>query len=360
MKKLTAVAIAVLVASQAQATEIYKNDKTSLDLTGRAYAGQILGKKDNGTEKSERAPDGNNYIRLGLKGETVIDDQMSAIGGYEIQFKSKDAESDASSNLTTRLGYGGIKAKDFGTVTFGRQVGAVGTMAAWTDVSLTDGYSNEGLGIKADQYGTYRANNMLKYTGLFNNIQIDADYKFSTQGSTEGGDETNANMAAYGAAVSYTDPSGFSVGTGYNVAQREKADQNDAKLWIIGAKFDDKSTYAAVNFDKGTDYFYTAGGNSVDITGIEAALGYNFANGFGVLATYNKMKQDVSGGDSVNVIDYYTAGVVYKFNKNFRVMAEYRFNNKDDGVTGSATSATGAANGYTYKNDMQLAVRYDF
>ena len=43
IKKITAVAIAVLVATQANATEVYKNEKVSLDLNGRAYAGHFFG-----------------------------------------------------------------------------------------------------------------------------------------------------------------------------------------------------------------------------------------------------------------------------------------------------------------------------
>ena len=59
-----------------------------------------------------------------------------------------------------------MKDDNFGAVTFGRQKGAVGTLAGWTDVALTDGYGNDGLGVKTDQYGTGRAGEMLKYSGI--------------------------------------------------------------------------------------------------------------------------------------------------------------------------------------------------
>jgi Outer membrane protein (porin) len=390
MKQLTVVAIAVLVATQANATEVYKNEKVNLDLNGRAYAGEFLGSKDNGTEKSEKVG-GNNYIRLGAKGEAAITGTQKAIGVYEAQYKSQSSENDAtgistttttvngttvvksvssSNNITTRLAYGGVKDDTFGTVTFGRQLGAVGTMAAWTDVALTDSYGNDGLGIKADQYGTYRSNDVLKYSGVFNNVQIDVDYKFGT-GTVDPNStvatstsETASNEAAYGTAISYNHPSGFSAGIGYNDAVRQTNGLNDAKLWIAGVKFDDKSWYAALNYDKGSDFFYS-GTTPVDMTGTEAAFGYNFANGFGLMSTYNRMKQEVSGGEDVNAVDYYTLGAQYKFNKNLRVMAEYRINNKDNGVAASATGytasyATTNSSYRDYKNDMQLAVRYDF
>ena len=351
MKKLSAVAIAVFMAGQANAAiEVVNNDTTKVELAGRAYAGQFLGTQKSTTEGSEKYGE-NTYIRMGLKGETAVNDTMKAVGEYEAQFKSVGAENDAASNnnLTTRLAYGGIKAKDFGTVTFGRQKGAVSTIAAWTDVALSDGYGNSGLGIGTDTYGTYRAGDMLKYTGKFNDFQLDVDYKFSSNSSDASvaslaSTETKANAAAYGAALSYKLMDKVSFGTGYNVGLRDVAGAEDAKLWVIGAMYDDKAFYAALNFDKGSDY--TASGT--DMTGTEAALGYNFANGFGLMATYNKQKTETNSVKTTT-IDYYTLGTQYKFNKNFRVIAEYRINNKP------TTSA-----GYDYKNDYQLAARYDF
>ena len=49
-------------------------------------------------------------------------------------------------------------------------------------------------------------------------------------------------------------------------------------------------------------------------------------------------------------MDYYTLGAQYKFNKNLRVIGEYRINNLDS-VAGKATAN---------KDDFQLAARYDF
>ena len=133
--------------------------------------------------------------------------------------------------------------------------------------------------------------------------------------------------------------SNFSVsaGLGYNVSQRTASGLNDAKLWIAGIKFDDKSWYAALNYDKGTDFFYS-GTKGVDITGTEAALVIILRTVFGLMAMYNKMKQlKISKGEDVDAVEYYTLGAQYKFNKNLRVMAEYRLNNKDNGVNASAT-----------------------
>jgi outer membrane pore protein E len=352
MKKITAVAIAVLVATQAQATEVYKNEKVSLDLNGRAYAGHFFGTKDKaGTpgEKSEKLG-ANQFIRFGAKGETIVSGTMKAVGVYETQMNIGTNEktiSDNTGNLRTRYAYAGLKDETWGQATFGRQKGAVSLITDWTDKALTDGYGNDALGQATDKFATGRAADVVKYSGTFDKLGVDASYKFDDDTTEDVGGNTNtaATAAAYGAAVTYALPMNISVGTGYNVGQFESAGvSTDAKLWVAGVKYDDKAFYSALNYSKGTD-FVAAG---QDHTGIEAAVGYDFINGFGLMALYNSQTVKQDGKADVDAVKYYTLGAQYKFNKNLRVAGEYRINNRD-------TTST-----YDYKNDMQLAVRYDF
>jgi len=379
MKKITAVAIAVLVATQANATEVYKNEKVTLDLNGRAYAGHYFGTKDKaGTpgEKSEKIG-ANQFIRFGAKGDTVVTGTTKAIGVYEAQFNignnektlagdststtlTKDANGNITAvttsadkndeNLRTRLAYGGLKDETWGQATFGRQKGAISLISDWTDKQLTDGYGNEALGVATDTFGTGRSADIVKYSGVFGSgkeFMLDASYKFDGDTKEETGGNTNDSKSAdaYGVAAAYNLPMNFSIGTGYNVGKFEsKGVSTDAKLWVLGLKYDDKAAYAALNYGKGTDYV----GVDKDHTGIEAAVGYDFINGFGLMAMYNKQTVEQTGHDDVNKYDYYTLGAQYKFNKNLRVAGEYRINNKDTDTS------------YDYKNDMQLAVRYDF
>ncbi len=126
MKKITAVAIAVLVATQANATEVYKNEKVTLDLNGRAYAGHYFGTKDKaGTpgEKSEKIG-ANQFIRFGAKGDTVVTSTTKAIGVYEAQFNignnEKTLAGDSTSTTLTKDANGNITA--VGTGNFGNGV----------------------------------------------------------------------------------------------------------------------------------------------------------------------------------------------------------------------------------------------
>ena len=243
----------------------------------------------------------------------------------------------------TAAAFAGVGA-DWGTVTFGRQKGAPGFLADWTDVSLSDGYGNEALGAKTDTFATNRAGSVLKYSGLFSGFQVDTSYKFDG-GDTE---ETTSkdSDAAYGAAVAYTFPFNLSLGTAYNVGIRDKSGEEDAKLWLLSAKYDNKALYAALSYADGSDFLATG----KDHTGWEGALGYNFENGFGLMALWTKQKVEQAGKSDYDSIDYYTLGAQYKFNKNLRVIGEYRINNLDSHDSGKLNT----------KDDFQLAARYDF
>lgn len=362
MKKLTVVALALTAAFQAQAVEVYKNDTSMLDLYGRIYAGQFFGDKKegvdttnpntiNGTKDYSAKQGANQFVRFGAKAETQIQSGLKALAQYEVQMYINDSEKTlgkdgSTDNLRTRLAFAGVGA-DWGTVTFGRQKGAPGFLADWTDVSLSDGYGNEALGAKTDTFATNRAGSVLKYSGLFNGFQFDASYKFDGgQEEDKSSNKTSAADPAYGTAVAYTFPFNLSLGTAYNVGQRQEKNTEDAKLWLISAKFDNKAAYAALSYADGSDFVQSG----TDHTGWEAALGYNFENGFGLMALWNKQEQEVTGGKKTDAIDYYTLGAQYKFNKNLRVIGEYRINNLDS-VAGKATAN---------KDDFQLAARYDF
>ncbi len=375
MKKLTAVAVALLSAtSAAQAADVYKNEQMSLDMYGRIYAGQFFGTKQEGTKDYSEKLGANQFIRFGVKADSAITGTMKAVAQYEIQSYIGNSEKinnascdkltltgDAQTvtpvckddKLRTRLAFAGVKSDNWGQVTFGRQKGAVSLVNDWTDVALADGYGNSALGSGTDTFGTGRSSDLLKYSTKFGDLktgksaqglQLDMSYKFDGN-TTEETTKSDAD-AAYGLSAAYFLNNGLGFGAGYNVGTRDKAGENDAKLALVGVMFDNKSIYAALNYADGSDYLATG----TDHTGIEAAVGYNFVNGFGLMANYNKQETETAGVDA-DTVDYYTLGAQYKFNKSLRVIGEYRIQNLD------ATSSTKAEK---VENDYQLAARYDF
>lgn len=160
--------------------------------------------------------------------------------------------------------------------------------------------------------------------------------------------------SAYGIAAAYTFPTNISVGTTYTIGKQGSAD--DAKLWVTGVKFDNKVAYTAFNYGDGKEW-YAPG---YDHTGYEAALGCNFKNGFGLLALWNLQQTTKnSTGKETNTVDYYTLGGLYKFNKNLRFVAEYRFNNKKaDAFNAQVDRETGLK--VDAADDFAVALRYDF
>ena len=375
MKKLTAVAVALLAAtSAAQAADVYKNEQMSLDMYGRIYAGQFFGTKQEGTKDYSEKLGANQFIRFGVKADSAITGTMKAVAQYEIQSYIGNSEKinnascdklnltgDAQTvtpvckddKLRTRLAFAGVKSDNWGQVTFGRQKGAVSLVNDWTDVALADGYGNSALGSGTDTFGTGRSSDLLKYSTKFGDLktgksaqglQLDMSYKFDGN-TTEETTKSDAD-AAYGLSAAYFLNNGLGFGAGYNVGTRDKAGENDAKLALVGVMFDNKSIYAALNYADGSDYLATG----TDHTGIEAAVGYNFVNGFGLMANYNKQETEKAGVDA-DTVDYYTLGAQYKFNKSLRVIGEYRIQNLD---------AIDAAKAEKVENDYQLAARYDF
>ena len=83
MKKITvalsAVAASVLMAMSAQAAEIYNKDGNKLDLYGKVNAKHYF--------SSSASDDGDKtYARMGFKGETQINDQLTGFGQWEYEF----------------------------------------------------------------------------------------------------------------------------------------------------------------------------------------------------------------------------------------------------------------------------------
>lgn len=124
---ISAVAASVLMAMSAQAAEIYNKDSNKLDLYGKVNAKHYFSSND--------ADDGDTtYARLGFKGETQINDQLTGFGQWEYEFKGNRAESQGSSKDKTRLAFAGLKFGDYGSIDYGRNYGVAYDIGAWTDV----------------------------------------------------------------------------------------------------------------------------------------------------------------------------------------------------------------------------------
>lgn len=352
MKKTFAVALTLAATGNACAVSALNTPDTTLDLTGRAYAGHFFG-----DDRASQYYGSNTWFRFGAKGKAKINDDLTALGTYEGQLiigdkKGATAESEHGSTLNTRLAFGGVTGA-WGTVTYGRQNGPANLVTAWTDVALTDGYGNHGVGVGQDKFATKRASDVLKYSGSVGQAKLDLGYKLrTTKDSYDTTSQTFADQdnSAVGAALAYSLLPTLSLGTSYTLGQQGEA--SDAKLWTLGIQYDDKALYAAFNYGQGREWYKSG----YDHDGYEAALGYKFANDLTLMALWNKMDAE-KAGTTISPVDYYTLGAKYQFTKSLSVAAEYRLNHLDakDKVFKDVSGQYADT-----KDDLQIALRYDF
>lgn len=113
-----------LVASSAtQAAEVYNKDGNKLDVYGKVKAMHYISDYD--------SKDGDQtYVRFGIKGETQINDQLTGYGRWESEFSGNKTESDSTQK--TRLAFAGLKLKNYGSFDYGRNLGALYDVEAWT------------------------------------------------------------------------------------------------------------------------------------------------------------------------------------------------------------------------------------
>lgn len=101
--KLVAVAVtSMLAAGVVNAAEVFNKDGNKLDLYGKVTGLHYFSDDtDNDGDKT--------YVRLGFKGETQINDQMTGYGQWEYEFKGNRSESQGADGNKTRLAFAGLK-----------------------------------------------------------------------------------------------------------------------------------------------------------------------------------------------------------------------------------------------------------
>ncbi len=121
---LAVIVPALLVAGTANAAEIYNKDGNKVDLYGKAV-GLHYFSKGNG-ENSYGGNGDMTYARLGFKGETQINSDLTGYGQWEYNFQGNNSEgADAQTGNKTRLAFAGLKYADVGSFDYGRNYGVV-------------------------------------------------------------------------------------------------------------------------------------------------------------------------------------------------------------------------------------------
>ena len=347
MKKITvalsAVAASVLMAMSAQAAEIYNKDGNKLDLYGKVNAKHYF--------SSSASDDGDKtYARMGFKGETQINDQLTGFGQWEYEFKGNRTETEGSDKDKTRLAFAGLRFGDYGSLDYGRNYGVAYDVGAWTDVlpefggdtwTQTDVFMTQ----RATGVATYRNNN---FFGLVDGLNFALQYQGKNDSAAKannwkGRDEVESNGDGFGLSATY-DYEGFGVAATYAKSDRTdgqvsyakasplNASGKTAEVWATGLKYDANNIYLATTYSEtqnmtvfGDDHIANKAKN------FEAVAQYQFDFGLRPSIAYlHSRGENIGAFGNQDLVEYIDVGATYYFNKNMSTFVDYKINLIDE------------------------------
>jgi len=333
-KTLIALAVsAAAVATGVNASELYNQDGTSLNMGGRAEA--RLSVKDGKAEDKTR-------VRLNFIGKVAINDSLYGVGFYEGEFTTNDSEiyknDKDGSKLDNRYTYAGIGGT-FGEVTYGKNDGALGVITDFTDIMAYHGNSAADKIAVAD-----RTDNMLAYKGQFADLGIKASYRFADRSdNTNKTDFIDNGKDGYSLSAIYAlGNTGLNIGAGY-------ADQDQANQYMLAASYAIADFYFAGVFTDGEK-----AATNGDYTGYELAAAYKLGQAK-FTTTYNNAETNSETSANNFAID-----ATYFFKPNFRTYISYNFNMIDAGDVLGTVGGNTVASKIKAEDELAIGLRYDF
>lgn len=208
-------------------------------------------------------------MRVGVKGETQINDQLTGYGQWEYNVQANNTES-SSDQAWTRLAFAGLKFGDAGSFDYGRNYGVVYDVTSSTDVLPEFGGDTYGsdnfLQSRANGVATYRNSD---FFGLVDGLNFALQYQ-GKNGSPSGEgalSPTNNGRTAlkqngdgYGTSLTYDIYDGISAGFAYSNSKR-LGDQNsklalgrgdNAETYTGGLKYDANNIYPPLSTPRPT------------------------------------------------------------------------------------------------------------
>ncbi|HIE5386973.1 TPA: porin OmpC [Enterobacter cancerogenus] len=338
VKVLSLLVPALLVAGAANAAEIYNKDGNKLDLYGKVDGLHYF--------SDDKSADGDQtYMRLGFKGETQVNDQLTGYGQWEYQIQGNSAENE--NNSWTRVAFAGLKFGDAGSFDYGRNYGVVYDVTSWTDVLPEFGGDTYG----ADNFMQSRANGVATYRntdffGLVDGLNFALQYQgkngsASGEGQTNNGrDELRQNGDGYGGSITYDLGEGFGIGTAITSSKRTDAQNNlaygngdRAETYTGGLKYDANNIYLAAQYTQ--TYNATRAGSlgwANKAQNFEVVAQYQFDFGLRPSVAYlqSKGKDLENGYGDQDLLKYVDVGATYYFNKNMSTYVDYKINLVDE------------------------------
>ncbi|MDR3105804.1 MAG: porin OmpC, partial [Yokenella regensburgei] len=315
---------ALLMAGAANAAEIYNKDGNKLDLYGKVDGLHYF--SDDGANNGDES-----YVRLGFKGETQINDQLTGYGQWEYNVQANSAESNGEQSWT-RLGFAGLKFGDYGSFDYGRNYGVLYDVEGWTDMLPEfggDTYTN------ADNFMTGRTNGVATYRnsnffGLVDGLAFALQYqgKNESPGSGEGTNNgrafRKANGDGFGISSTYDFGMGFSAGAAYTSSDRTNEQVNKGGLvaggdkadaWTLGMKYDANHIYLATMYAETRNMTpYGNDGVANKTQNFEVTAQYQFDFGLRPAISYLQSKGkdlNTAWGNDKDLVKYVDVGATY-------------------------------------------------
>ncbi len=345
---------ALLAAGAAHSAEIYNKNGNKLDLYGKIDGLHYF--SDDASEDGDQT-----YARLGVKGETQINDQLTGYGQWEYNIQANTTEGEGA-NSWTRLGFAGLKFADYGSLDYGRNYGVIYDVEAWTDVLPEfggDSYTQTDVFMlgRTNGVATYRNSD---FFGLVDGLSFALQYQGnnenagSGEGTNNGGGRKLAreNGDGFGISSSYDLGMGISFGAAYASSDRTNnqvaaaansayAGGDKADAWTVGAKYDANNIYLAAmyaetrnmtSFGKSTSYL--GGGIANKTQNVEVVAQYQFDD-FGLplrpsVAYLQSKGKDLYNNGDKDLVKYVDVGMTYYFNKNMSTYVDYKINLLDE------------------------------
>ncbi|ADW74168.1 porin Gram-negative type [Rahnella aceris] len=344
LRALSLVIPALMMAGTAGAAEIYNKDGNKLDLFGKVDGLHYFSNDDS-------ADGDQSYMRLGFRGETQINNELTGYGEWEYQASLNTAESEDANNFT-RVGFAGLKFGQWGSLDYGRNYGVMYDVAAWTDVLPEFGGDTYG----ADNFMFQRANGVLTYRnkdffGVVDGLDVAVQYQGKNGSATEsnnGRDVLAQNGDGYGMSLTYDLGEGFSAAAAMMASDRtsEQNGRNNpaiigngdkATAYSGGLKYDANNIYLAAMYTQSynANRFGKAGstayGYADKAQNFEAVAQYQFDFGLRPSIAYvQSHARNVPGYSNQNLTKYVDVGASYFFNKNMLTYVDYKINLMDD------------------------------
>ena len=347
-KVLALVIPALLAAGAAHAAEVYNKDGNKLELYGKVDGLHYF--SDNANSDGDQT-----YIRMGFKGETQINDQLTGYGQWEYQVNANTTESDHG-NSFTRLGFAGLKFGEYGSFDYGRNYGVMYDVEGWTDMLPEFGgdsytYSDNFMVGRTNGVATYRNTD---FFGMVNGLNFALQYQGTNEdqitneqeGTGNGGDRTvqNSNGDGFGISSTYDFGMGVSFGAAYTTSDRTNEQVNTggrvaggdkADAWTAGLKYDANNIYLATMYSETRNMTpYGDDGVANKTQNFEVTAQYQFDFGLRPAVSFLMSKgKDLTGqgnDDSKDLVKYADIGATYYFNKNMSTYVDYKINLLDN------------------------------